>query len=141
MLKILLAVDGSEGALAAARHVVRLAQECSAVDVCVTYVQEPIRNIELMLMPTEDVLDRWTKKSGQVATAAACVVLDDARVPHRVEITSGEPVDKIIELAASHASDLIVMGARGLGAMKGLLLGSISMKIAQLSSIPVTIVK
>lgn len=141
MLKILLAADGSEGALAAARHVVRLGKECSAVAVCVTYVQEPILNIELMLMPTEDVLDRWTKKSGRVATARACALLDDARVPHRVEITSGEPAPTIIELATSRGLDLIVMGARGLGAVKGLLLGSVSMKVAQLSPIPVTIVK
>jgi len=141
VLKILLAADGSEGALAAARHVVRLAKECSAVDVCVTYVQEPILNIELMLMPADDVLDRWTQKSGRVATAGVCALLDDARVLHRVEITSGEPAPAVIELATSQGSDLIVMGARGLGALKGLLLGSVSMKVAQHSPIPVTIVK
>jgi len=141
VLKILIAADGSEGALAAARHVVRLAKECAAVDVCVTYVQEPILNIELMLMPAGDVFDRWTQKSGRVATAGACALLDDARVPHRVEITSGEPAPTIIELATSQGSDLIVMGARGLGAIKGLLLGSVSMKVTQLSLIPVTIVK
>ena len=141
VLKILLAADGSEGALAAARHVVRLAQSCAAVQACVTYVQEPVLNIDLMFEPTPEVIDRWTQKTGRTAIADCSALLEAAHIPHEDAILSGEPAEKIMELAAQKQCDLIVVGARGLGAMKGLLLGSVSMKLAQLSPLPVTIVK
>lgn len=47
----------------------------------------------------------------------------------------------IAETAASLDIDQIVMGARGLGHIKGMLLGSVSQKVIQLSKCPVTIVK
>ena len=43
-------------------------------------------------------------------------------------------------LDASADSDLIVVGARGMGAVKGLLLGSVSQHVAQHASCPVVIV-
>ncbi|QIZ10996.1 universal stress protein [Priestia megaterium] len=36
---------------------------------------------------------------------------------------------------------LIIMGSRGLGNIKGLLLGSVSQKVSQLSHCPVLIIK
>jgi nucleotide-binding universal stress UspA family protein len=38
-------------------------------------------------------------------------------------------------------AESIVMGTRGLGAMAGLVLGSVAMKVVQLARIPVTLVK
>ena len=106
-----------------------------------TYVQEPVLNIDLMFEPTPEVIDRWTQKTGRTAIAYCSALLEAAHIPHEGAILSGEPAEKIMELAAQTQCDLIVVGTRGLGAMKGLLLGSVSMKLAQLSPLPVTIVK
>ena len=45
----------------------------------------------------------------------------------------GDPASVIAEYAKANAVDLIVMGRRGLGAIGGLLLGSVSHKVAQLA--------
>jgi len=45
----------------------------------------------------------------------------------------GDPVERILDCAARENVDLIVMGTRGLSDLKGLLMGSVSHKICQLS--------
>lgn len=140
-MRILLAVDGSEGSLNAAKHVARLAREGLAVEVVVTHVQAPLLFIELLLPMNDEKLARLTQEQGRQAVAPACAVLRAGAVAHRVEIASGEPGPRILELAAELGADLIVLGARGLGPVKGLLLGSVSSAVVQLAPIPVTAVK
>ena len=48
-------------------------------------------------------------------------------------IEDGDPVDEILGCAKRVSADLIVVGSRGLGKVKGLLLGSVSHKINQLA--------
>ena len=54
---------------------------------------------------------------------------------------TGNPADVIVAAAAAHATDLVVVGARGLGGMTRLLLGSVSEKVLQYAPCPVLIVK
>jgi len=46
-------------------------------------------------------------------------------------LESGDPTQQIAQAVAEAGVDLIVMGRRGLGDLKGLLLGSVSHKVAQ----------
>lgn len=52
----------------------------------------------------------------------------------------GSPAELVLEIAKKEKADLIVMGSRGLGAMKSLLLGSVTRKVSERSSCPVLIV-
>lgn len=45
----------------------------------------------------------------------------------------GDPVERILDCAAREDVDLIIMGTRGLSDLKGLLMGSVSHKVCQLS--------
>jgi nucleotide-binding universal stress UspA family protein len=47
------------------------------------------------------------------------------------EVEDGDPAHRIIEVAAREKVDLIVTGRRGVGDLKGLLLGSVTHKVAQ----------
>ena len=47
----------------------------------------------------------------------------------------------ILGIAEKESADLIVLGSRGLGALSGLVMGSVSQKIVQLAPCPVLIVK
>lgn len=53
---------------------------------------------------------------------------------------AGSPVDGITNYAMDHRCDLIVMGRRGLGALRGML-GSVSYGVLRSSEIPVLTVK
>ena len=45
----------------------------------------------------------------------------------------GDPAEQILDHAERAGANLIVMGCRGLGSLKGLLMGSVSQKVAQLA--------
>ena len=57
------------------------------------------------------------------------------------EMIEGDPAETILEVARTRDSDLIVMGARGMGRLQGLLLGSTSQKVLSLAPCPVLIVR
>lgn len=45
----------------------------------------------------------------------------------------GDPTAEIIAAANDNKADVIVMGRRGIGALRGLLIGSVSHKVMQLA--------
>jgi len=57
------------------------------------------------------------------------------------EILEGAPAEAILDVANARKSDLIVMGSRGLGRLRGALLGSQSQKVVQHAPCPVLIVR
>ena len=61
-----------------------------------------------------------------------------------VEVTEafivGDPAEKIAEEAAKLPADLIIMGSRGLGALRGML-GSVSSYVLREAQVPVLVVK
>jgi len=56
-------------------------------------------------------------------------------------IGDGRPSDQILELADREKADMIVMGNRGFGDLKGLLLGSVSHKVSHLAKCTCVTVK
>ena len=55
------------------------------------------------------------------------------RYPQEFGPGLGDPVKEILRHAEEDAANLIVMGSRGLGDLQGLLMGSVSHKVSQLS--------
>ena len=53
----------------------------------------------------------------------------------------GKPAEEIMKVASKHRADLIVMGAKGLGAVARFLLGSVSTRVVQHSSCSVLVVR
>lgn len=48
----------------------------------------------------------------------------------KATVVEGDPAERIIDYAKEHDVDIIVIGSRGLGTFKGLLLGSVSNKVS-----------
>ena len=69
-----------------------------------------------------------------VATARA------AGIDARAYVATGEPAKEIIRVAEEIGADLIVVGSRGFGPVRGALFGSVSRAIVGRSKIPVTVV-
>ena len=53
----------------------------------------------------------------------------------------GKPAEEIMKVAAKHHADLIVMGAKGLGAIARFLLGSVSTRVVQHANCSVLVVR
>ena len=140
-MKILLPVDGSALSLDAVRHALRLRREGLNASFVLATVQEPTYLYEMVLAPDADVLERVTGAVGSRALAGAEALFDAAGVAYEREIGSGEPVPALIEMAQRHACDAIILGARGLGALRSALMGSVSQGLLHASQLPVTVVK
>jgi nucleotide-binding universal stress UspA family protein len=140
-MKILVPVDGSEQALDAVRHALRLRQEGLDATFLLATVQVPTYLYEMILAPDADVLERVSGTVGSRALAGAEALFDAAGVRYEREIGSGEPATTLIEMAERHGCDAIILGARGLGALRSALLGSVSQGVLHASKMPVTVVK
>ena len=140
-MKILLPVDGSEAALAAVRHALHLQREGLRASFVLATVQEPTYVFEMMVAPDAGVLERVTGAAGARALKSAEALFEAAGVAFEREIGSGDPAQTLLEIAQRCGCEAIVMGARGRGALRSALLGSVSQAVLQASPLPITIVK
>ena len=77
----------------------------------------------------------------RIAEAAAAQAHDLGAASVASEIVKGDIADAILDTAKHLDADLVVVGSRGLGRFYGLLMGSVSQKVSQLSECPCLIVK
>jgi nucleotide-binding universal stress UspA family protein len=136
---IVLAVDGSEHALHAARKAGDLARTMEAGDLWIVVAFDPIPSylgqpnrqhaISSRLKEAEDILQKAIDAVGQIPGEI-----------HR-EMLEGSPAEEIINVANVRKCDLIIMGSRGLGTLTGLLLGSQSQKVVSHAPCPVLIIR
>ena len=140
-MKILIPVDGSVSALAAVRHALRLRHDGLQASFVLATVQEPTYLYEMVLAPNADVLERVTGAVGARSLKDAQALFNEAGVLFEQEIGSGSVSETLIEIAGRYSCEAIIMGARGWGALRSALLGSVSHAVLQASVVPVTIVK
>jgi nucleotide-binding universal stress UspA family protein len=136
--RILIATDGSPGSLAAIEEGVRLANLLGAevIFTAVAHSPSPILG--------DPFYQRALSKSlgaMRVALAAAIPFAEERRVPYETELLEGSPAKAVLELARSRNVDLIVVGSRGLGVVKGSLLGSVSSAIVHHADRPVLVAR
>ena len=121
--KILVPVDGSVGGCKAVDEALFFAEKCNA-ELDFVYVASNINKD----IPSHIVFDRiWEK-------------LSDERKA-RKHVKSGNIARSILDVADEQGSDMIVMGSRGLGLLKGVLIGSVSQKVIEEAKIPVMVIK
>jgi nucleotide-binding universal stress UspA family protein len=123
--KILVGVDGSEYAEKALRRAIEIAKSFSA----------EVTVVNVYHVPTgQDVSQKILDKAKDV--------LDDARVKCKlVSVLSPNTPKVITDMAEDEKFDLIVVGSRGMGAIKAYLIGSVCNKICYDSPVSVLIVK
>jgi len=136
---ILLGVDGSEHALHAAKIAGNLARSMKteilrivvAFDPVPSYLGEP--NLQTAISARMKEADKILQKALETV----------GEIPGQVEteILEGSPAEAIMDVANTREVDLIVMGSRGFGRLKGLLIGSQSQKVVQHAPCPVLIVR
>lgn len=142
--RILVPVDGSEKAATAAIHGAELASKLGSelllfhvVPSLPPYVDtspDRLSNVQ------QAIMDEFNRCGREILAKAK----DDLE-PYGLRITTdiavGHPAEEIVKKAKEMDCDLIVMGSRGLGEIKGYLLGSVSNRVTRHAPCPVLVVR
>jgi nucleotide-binding universal stress UspA family protein len=139
-VKILLPVDGSDSSLEAVRFAIQLVRNGLQATFVLANVQEPTYLYEMVLAPDADVLERVSGAAGSHSLEAAQALLQSAGLTFEREVASGDPGHVLVDVIERYQCDAVVMGARGMGALRQALLGSVSQSVLHDSPVPVTIV-
>lgn len=140
-MKILLPVDGSEVSLKAVRLAISLLQQGLSGSVVLANVQEPATLYEMVVAPDTEILESVSTAAGVDTLAPAETLLINAGVVYEREIASGDPAHTIVDIVERYSCDLVIMGARGVGAFRNALLGSVSNEVLRAAPVPVMVVK
>ena len=100
----------------------------------------PVATVAGMAAPVEVVPDETLERFGQLLLDQAKTGVEDIdRLETRV--LDGDPAQAILQCAEDEGADMIVIGSRGIGDLKSLLLGSVSHKLVENATCPCLVVK
>ena len=134
---ILVAFDGSEYSNKALTYAKDL---CEKYNATLWLVHVFPHTSDLLGYTDYEKLFSKRKGEGQAILDSALENLDRPSFEVREELQEGPEAEAILKVAATIQSDIIVMGSRGLGAVRGLLLGSVSRKVLHYAACPVMVV-
>lgn len=141
MRKALVPVDGSANSDRAVQHVVQLAGLCPSMDIVLLNVQPEIDDWQVRRFLKKEEVEAMEESKGGDALQSARAILDAAGLRYTPMVLIGPIPETIARTALEQNCDGIVMGTRGLGAVAGALLGSVSEKVIHLADVPVTLIK
>jgi len=142
--KTLVPVDGSEKAEKAALHGAELASKMNSelilfhvVPSLPPYINNsPDRLSEIQ----QAIMDEYSKQG-----MATLTQVKDNLAAYALNITTGiavgQPADEILKKIKETECNLVVMGSRGLGEIKGYLMGSVSNRVTRYAGCPVLVVR
>jgi nucleotide-binding universal stress UspA family protein len=122
-MNILLATDGSSGALAAAQLLAALPLDTDCRLTLVTVVSSA------------------GEADGHAALATTCATLNHCPASLETHVVHGHPVEEILRATEAHRTDLLVVGASGHSALVRFFLGSVAERVARHASCPVLVAR
>lgn len=140
-LSLLVAVDGSAHSDAAVRWAASLGAAGGALRCVLLHVQKPLMAGEVgAILPASVVMAERTRRAGDILNAAAAVLRACG-----VEFTVAQKTDEdaaaaILACARDLGCHAIVVGRRGQGALRAVLLGSVSASVVRQATVPVIVV-
>ena len=139
--KILVATDGSQASLEAARLADRYAEKGLVEEIHLVSVGTDFADGKLQVtVASFDDLNSFQLEQGQK-------ILDETakELTHAAKVVKksllGHTATVICDYAEQNKCDMIIMGSKGNGQIKGLLLGSVSTRVLHYAKVPVVIVK
>ncbi len=142
-MKILVATDGSNCALRAVEYAAKLARSMSATTNTITLISvhddAGLRHAKAFV-GNEGVAD-YLRELSEKELKAARDLLDAADLKYDIEIRTGHVAREIVDCADTGRFDLLVLGAKGRGAMADLLIGSVAQRVLATATTPVLLVK
>lgn len=135
---ILLAADGSQNSIRAAKEALKIAQINAETLVTIIFIID-------MEKAKTDVLHSSSNESLYMERRRKLVPIEELfnehQVRYKVEIIHGSPGPEIIKYANTQNVDLVVIGSRGLNSLQEMVLGSVSHKVMKRVQCPAMLVK
>lgn len=142
MLKVLIPIDGSEHAnhaISAVAHMARSSLELEAIFLCVS--PEPIFYGDYSTATIQKIDEDQKRQQTSILSKAQDFARSlGLKVSEQVR-AYGVIANEIIRVADDKQVDQIAMGTRGMGAIGGLLLGSVAQRVIHQTKVPVLLVK
>jgi len=142
-MKILVPVDASPASLRALKFAIALPKGQEPVSLLVLNVQ----NLSTLnftegagIMPLSWIEQEEERASREVLQEPKSIC-EQAGIPYSARTERGGIAETIALVAREEHADQIIMGTRGLGGVRGLLLGSVATQVLHLVDVPVTFVK
>ncbi len=143
IVKILVATDGSKPALHAVKYAAKLVRQLSSASNSITLISVHddvgLRHAEAFV-GREAVAD-YLRELSEKELKPARKLLDATGIKHDMELRTGHVAQEIVDCAKAGKFDLIVLGAKGRGAISDLLLGSVAQRVLATAAVPVLLVK
>jgi len=142
--KILLAIDGSEEARQATQAAAELSKETGS-EVHVTYVLPSPTELRGHHLYSQEVMSSVLEHAEEEGRSflqeeAERLRASGGKVPE-THLRAGEPDKEIVKLSEELGVGTIVLGSRGLGALKRALMGSVSESVVTHAHCPVFVVR
>lgn len=139
MGRIVVGVDGSEGSRSALRWALREAacHDHTVEAVCIFSYPPPGALLAMEAVPVPQVTVDESRREAEQLLAHVVAEVDDGTVKIVQEVIEG-PVARRL-LAKAEDADLLVIGSRGLGGFRGLLLGSVGHQAVSHAKCPVVV--
>ncbi len=141
--RIVVGVDGSEHAAAALAWAARMAKGMGSEVIAVFAVSPPVYFDTGYAQPVIPVEydEGWRAAMKTELETLWCKPLKAAGVKYRALMEDGRPATVITRVAEAMGADVIVVGRRGRGGVRELLLGSVSHELVLHSRTPVLVVE
>jgi len=137
MKRLLVPVDGSQHSLRALDLAIDRAAADPKIQLIVLNVQTPMPS---SLFVTRSMIAEHQAAGGKAALTKALQKLHRHSMKAETIVGVGEPGQTIAKVARRKHCGEIVLGSRGLGSVKGLILGSVTIKVIHATRVPVTVV-
>ena len=138
--RIVVGVDGSETARLATRWAAREARQRGATLVLASAWHLPTGAYYGPAPVSEDLVKDLITGAEDIVALALQDVRDEAgMIPVETIVEEGQPTEVL--LRAAESADLLVVGSRGMGGFRELLLGSVSQQLVHHAACPVVIVR
>jgi nucleotide-binding universal stress UspA family protein len=137
------AVDGSAPALRAVDFAIEMVARNPGPSLVLLHVQN-VPAIELAGASEAMAINWLQEAAAQASTKAlkdAIGKCEGASVAFETLVRTGQTGEAIARVAREEDVKHIVMGTRGLGGIKGLLLGSVATQVIHLAEVPITLIK
>jgi nucleotide-binding universal stress UspA family protein len=141
--RLVVGVDGSDGASAAVRWCARYAPSLDAEVTAVAVIEA---RVPLVPPPAvyadalEEAVDKERDQAGTALEADWCRPLREAGARYETRSLFGDPAGLLMEAAADVGADLLVVGRRGRGRFVEAMVGSVPRTLAHAAEVPLLIV-